>query len=82
MKSFVGSNWKNNLTGQLDYLLSELRTSYTRSWSAINSAPNSLGGARTVADVFVRDFERPAKVDAESVKRQNNASAYWKRLVT
>lgn len=83
MKDFVGPNWKNDLTGQLNFLLTELRdtSSYAATWSAISSAPNTLAGAKKVADTFVRNFERPANVDAESISRQGNAAEYWQKLV-
>lgn len=80
MKQFVGANWAVNLTGQLQFLLTELTPA--KYFSSIRDVPNTETGARTAADVFVRKFEVPANVDSESIKRQSNAVAFWKELVS
>lgn len=82
MKNMAGSNWKSNLTGQLDYLWHELTYVYNASVLApIQRVPNTEAGARSSADIFVRKFEIPANVDYQSSKRQANASEYWKSVV-
>ena len=81
MKAFVGSNWKNNLTGQLDYLLSELRGSYKGVYDAILAVPNTLPGALYATDIFVRRFEVPADPDKASAGRQAHAMTFWSSLV-
>lgn len=80
MKKACGSNWYENLTGQLDFLLQELNN-YGTAMSAVRNSPNTKNGARVVADKFVRDFERPDGVDAASRIRQSNAASYWDQLV-
>lgn len=80
MKKACGSNWYENLTAQLDYLLRDLNN-YSTAMSAIRNSPNTKAGAKNVADKFVRDFERPSHVDSESKKRQSNAASYWDQLV-
>lgn len=81
MINMVGSNWRNNLTGQLDYLWYELTTSYTGVLSHLKSVPNSRQGAMSAADYFVRKFEVPANVDAQSKIRQQSASEFWDKIV-
>lgn len=81
MKRTAGENWKNNLTGQLDYLWYELESSYNSSvLDPLKSVPNSDSGARHAADVFVRKFEIPANVDYQSSKRQAKASEYFNKI--
>ena len=81
MKNFVGSDWRTDLTGQLNFLLHELETSYKSVLSAMKSASNTLEGAKHVADVFVRKFEIPANVNQRSKERQAIAETYWKQIV-
>lgn len=77
----VGSNWANNLTGQLTFLYLELSTGYKSLISSIQSAPNNEIGAMVVADAFVRQFKHIANVDDESIKRQNTARDFWSKIV-
>lgn len=80
MKTMAGSNWQNNLTGQLDYLWHELQTSYKGVLSVLMSVPNNDTGVRKAADTFVRKFEVPASIDSESVKRQATAIELWNKI--
>jgi hypothetical protein len=83
MKRMAGSNWQNNLTGQLEYLWSELQSGYSVSTlQPIQNVPNTEQGARQAADIFVRKFEIPADPDGESVKRQQYAVAFFNQVVT
>lgn len=82
MKRMAGSNWANNLTGQLEYLWYELQNAYRNSTLIpIQAVPNTEQGARRAADIFVRNFEIPAYVDEQSVIRQNNASKLYNKVV-
>ena len=81
MKKFVGSDWSTNLTKQIDYLIFELQNSYKKVLSTMMNCPNTLTGAKQVADVFVRKFEIPSNVDSESQKRQQHAAEIWASLV-
>ena len=80
MKKFVGSSWANNLSRQLDYLWYELENSYSGVLSTLRSVSNTESGCKSAADAFVRRFEVPADVDNESVKRQNTALSYFKKI--
>ena len=82
MKRMAGSNWENNLTGQLEYLWYELQNGYKNSTLIpIQGVPNTEQGARQAADIFVRRFEVPANVDYQSQIRQNNAAKLYSQLV-
>lgn len=82
MINMAGTNWKNNLTGQIDYLWYELTcTSESGVMPYLESAPNTEEGARGVAEKFVRMFERCGDYDIEVPKRQKNASELWRQIV-
>jgi hypothetical protein len=82
MKKTAGSDWKNNLSGQLNYLWSELQSAYSATvLSKLNAVENTLKGAQAAADVFVRNFEIPAYIDEESKKRQAKAAEYYNMLI-
>ena len=81
MKRVAGSDWNNNLTGQLDYLWQELQTAYSHVLSVLNNVSNNITGTKTAADTFVRKFEIPADVDNESIRRQGKAVEYFNSLV-
>ena len=81
MKQMAGSNWANNLTGQLEYLWYELQNAYRNSTLIpIQAVANTEQGARKAADIFVRNFEIPAYVDEQSKIRQSNASKLFNQL--
>ena len=77
MKSYVGTNWSNNLTGQLNFLWSELTTGYSSVLSSIQAVSNTLNGCKQAADIFVRRFEMPSNIDKESSSRQATAQDIW-----
>jgi hypothetical protein len=81
MKRVAGSDWNNNLTGQLDYLWQELQGPYSGSvLSVLDATANTIDGVRRAADTFVRKFEIPANVDEESKRRQDKAIEYWNAI--
>ena len=80
MRNFVGSDWRTDLTGQLDFLYKELTTSYTGTYKHLNNVTNNEAGARDAADYFVRHFERPADIENTARRRMNKASEYWKQI--
>lgn len=81
MKAFVGPNWANNVSGQVDFLYYELSQNPGYGLSQLQAVPNTEEGARKAADIFVRKFERPANVNARAVERQATASKIWKQIV-
>lgn len=81
MVDFVGPDWRTNITGQLDFLWKELTEGYVDMVSEFKKLSNNLSGAKHAADVFLRQFERPANVDNESVRRQRFAEDIWNQIV-
>lgn len=81
MKSFVGSNWSTNLSGQVDFLWQELNSSYQSVLNHLRSVPNTEEGAKSAADYFVRHFERPSDVEGATIKRQATAAGYFNQLI-
>ena len=80
MKTMAGAGWKNNLTGQLDYLWYELQNSYKYVLTTLLAVPNTDAGVRQAADTFVRKFEIPANLDSESQSRQATALEFWNKI--
>lgn len=82
MKQFVGSDWKNNLTGQLNFLWSELQGGYSSAVLApISSVPNTLAGALEAVSIFVYNFEKPQDKKGAVDSRSKTATTYWNALV-
>lgn len=82
MKKMVGTSWRTNLSGQLDYLWYELSTSYrANTLLVLQSVEDSISGCKQSADVFVRKFEIPAEVDKRSLERQATAVAYFNTVI-
>lgn len=82
MKAMAGASWASNLTGQLNYLWHELSSAgYNSLLSTLQQLPNTLEGAKRAADVFVRQFERPADIETNSRIRQAGAEKFWKLIV-
>jgi len=82
MRQVAGTNWSTNLTGQLEYLWIELNQSYYIDLlHTLQSVPNTLEGAKTATDAFIRNFEFPAEVNRKSIERQGYAEEYWNQVV-
>ena len=81
MKAMAGSSWSTNLKGQLDYLWYELQHDYKSVLNNLKSVKNTESGCKEAADIFVRQFEKPASVDTQSKIRQSYAVEYWKKVV-
>ena len=77
MKEYTNGRWQNSLSGQLEFAWIELSTGYSGVLSKLLSVPDTVDGAKSAADVFVRDFERPGNIDATSNARQRIAEELW-----
>lgn len=96
MVKYVGSSWRTNLSGQLDFLWYDM-TERQPGWfkyrmnmvygrsigivEALKECPNNESGARQAADIFVRAYENPANQDYQSQHRQGFASELWSQVV-
>lgn len=81
MVKMAGDNWRNNLTGQLEYLWYELNHIYTNVLKHLKSVTNTESGAKSAADYFVRKFEVPANIDSTSKIRQESAANLFKKII-
>lgn len=83
--NFVNGNWRNNLSGQLDFLWHELNGSYRNSVLVpLQNEPNTEAGARDAAYVFVSKFEIPQRYyNGRDIymERVEWASEFWSQIV-
>lgn len=83
--NFVNGNWRNNLSGQLDFLWHELNGSYKNSvLIPLQNEPNTEAGARDAAFIFVSKFEIPQRYyNGRDIymERVEWASEFWSQIV-
>lgn len=79
--NYNGVSWDNNLSGQVDYLIHELKNSYKSTWEKVTTAPNTLEGAKSVAEYFCIHFEIPADKYNKAKDRAATAETYWNQIV-
>lgn len=79
--NYNGVSWDNNLSGQVDYLIHELKNSYKSTWEKVTSAPNTLQGAQDVAKYFCINFEIPSDKYTKAEQRAATAETYWNQIV-
>lgn len=94
MVKYVGTNWKTNLSGQLDFLWYDM-TLRQPNWfnymynkiygsgtfiQALKTIPNNVYGAMKAADIFVRCYENPANPSPASDLRQQYAKDWWNKI--
>lgn len=76
--SFNGIPWKENLSGQLDYLRKELNESYKSTLRTCKECSTNLSGAKVAAEYVLRHFEIPGHYDVNVPLRNGYAEAIWK----
>lgn len=83
MIKVAGADWKHNLTGQLNYLWSELTGNESHTYSLLKSSvtSNSEDMAATAADIVLRNFERPGDYSTNTPIRTKTARQIWKKIV-
>lgn len=79
--AFNGVSWENNVSGQVDYLIKELKNSYKSTWNTIQNAPNTLDGAKEVAEFFCIHFEIPSDRYNKAKQRAETAEMFWNQVV-
>ncbi len=84
MIDYVGEDWASNVTGQLDYLWSELQGSYSKVLNKLKSVPDTAEGARQATNIWIHDYEVPAGYDDPTSSvyqtRQQYANGYWENI--
>ena len=83
MIQFVGSDWKNNLTGQCEYLWYELNNSEKKTLEALRNEirENTMSAAEQATLVVLYNFERPGKGEAAEERRKGYARELWSQLI-
>ena len=85
-----GGDWKTNLSGQLSWIL---ETMYNNSvaqryfteqnikmFNSMKTLQNSKQGAEKIAELFVRNYEKPSNIEAEVKIRVSLAKQFWSKL--
>ena len=81
MIKYCGSDWKNNLTGQLEFLWSELQSSEQRTLTALLAVEgNNQSSAEQAAEIVCRQYERPSNIESAVKTRRDIASKLWSQL--
>ena len=83
MKSFVGTNWKDNLTGQCEYLWKELNSTEKNTLVQVRNkiTTNTREAAEQATIVVLYAFERPGRGEAAEERRKGYARDLWDQLV-
>lgn len=83
MIQVCGANWKNNLSGQLEYLWYELNGDESATLQKLKSevTGNDLASAMQAADVILKTFERPGNYAVETPNRTRMARNLWEKIV-
>lgn len=83
MIKVAGNNWRNNLTGQLNYLWSELTGSESATLNSLKSqiTSNSESMAIKAADIVLMEFERPGSFSTFAPPREKTAKEIWGKIV-
>ena len=82
MINFVGSDWKNNLTGQCEYLWYELNTSEKSTLTKLRDkiTANTIQAAQDATILVLYSFERPGKNEEAEERRKGYARDLWNQL--
>lgn len=82
MKDMAGRAWSTNLTGQLNYLWSELTTTFSASiLTPLRNVSNDDEGAKNAAEIYAKHFKPLLGLSAQIAKRRSIASEYWSKVI-
>lgn len=80
MIQYVGSNWRTNLSRQLEFLWLELNDNYYKHvLDHVKAVPDTLAGAKQAMDYFLRHFEVPGHHDEEYSIREKFVEEIWSK---
>lgn len=84
MVNYVGPDWKNNLSKQLDYLYLQINQNYNvdfdlnrEIWQPLLAVPNNLSGVYSARAIFQEKFER---YGGEAENRNQWAKYFWENI--
>lgn len=73
-----GGDWRNNLTGQLNWLALELTGGgYRPTYTACTTVSMNLAGAKQACHTVLHDFERPGHYDVNDPIRAQYTERLW-----
>lgn len=81
MLAFVGSDWRTDVTGQLDFAWSELHGPEKATMQALTPIPNTRQGASDAAYIILTKYERAGNYGVFGPQRRKNAEDLWDKLV-
>lgn len=81
MVSSCGSDWKNNLTGQLEFLWYELQSYHNETFRLVTAVTSdTLSGCLECTDIILKKFEIPGHYDLYTPLRAAFAKNIWEQL--
>ena len=81
MKNEVGSDWKINLTGQLEYLLSDIETNFSAMVLPLKLQQLTKENAQVVAEVFLTVYNELYVSDSNIEKVKSYAGEIYDKLI-
>lgn len=83
MKNFVGPDWRNDIDGQIAYLMKELQSGYKTTVldPILAIVDNTYEAALQVMEIFLRKFEIPGNYAEEIRRRSKFAEELWSQIV-
>lgn len=80
MINHCGGNWRNNLTGQLEYFWQEINTAYYKHvLDHVKAVQDTLAGAKQAMDYFMRHFEVCGNYAFEYTQRGKFVEEMWSK---
>jgi len=80
MQSAVGADWATNVTGQLEYIWTELNSGYKGVLNRLQQIPDTAEGARQAVQVWVEKYEIPQDIPGATKTRQGYVNGYYQQL--
>ena len=75
-----GGNFANNVSGQVGFILKEVENDLPALKKTLQNVPDTIEGAMTACDQFMRKFERCGNYGSEGADRSTWTQGYWKLL--
>jgi len=78
-----GVDWRLNLSGQLDFIWTELNSSEKNTWNLLQSKITSISqsAAEDATEIVTRYYERPGSYDRTVPPRRAIAGDIWKQIL-
>ena len=81
MIKYCGSDWKNNLSAQLDFMWSELQSTEQGTLTALLAVTgDGQAAAEQATEIICRNYERPKNIEAAVTARKKLAGNLWGNL--